>query len=275
MDETTRETQQNELAALRAIFMEDFKDVETRTAWNVKPDMSEFIITVRPTEDGIKDSVSVGLRVRLPKTYPRTAPQIQLVDRLGLSDSQVESAQKMIKDQVASLVGGEMIYELAVLLSDFITANNSAAVAAKPSFYQQMVDRERAGRRADMEREEAYRKQEQALYAEEQQNLQRRIYEEIERKHQQFLSDQMKQQHLSDIADAVHSVAGRWAEGIQLLQFDSAIYLNPKQQQQQLMNQQGHIRYSDFAGHGSLSNKDGCFTTVALEESTISDPLCS
>ncbi|KAJ1641565.1 eukaryotic translation initiation factor 2-alpha kinase, partial [Coemansia asiatica] len=103
----------NELAALRAIFMEDFKDVETRTAWNVKPDMPEFIITVRPTEDGIKDSVSVGLRVRLPKTYPRTAPQIQLVDRLGLSDSQVESAQKMIKDQVASLVGGEMIYELA------------------------------------------------------------------------------------------------------------------------------------------------------------------
>ncbi|KAJ1641569.1 eukaryotic translation initiation factor 2-alpha kinase, partial [Coemansia asiatica] len=104
----------NELAALRAIFMEDFKDIETRTAWNVKPDMPEFIITVRPTEDEIKDSVSVGLRVRLPKTYPRTAPQIQLVDSLGLSDSQVESAQKMIKDQVASLVGGEMIYELAV-----------------------------------------------------------------------------------------------------------------------------------------------------------------
>ncbi|KAJ2597808.1 eukaryotic translation initiation factor 2-alpha kinase [Coemansia sp. RSA 1722] len=279
MDETTKETQQNELAALRAIFMDDFKDVETRTAWNVKPEMPEFVITVRPTEDEIKDSVSVGLRVRLPKTYPRTAPQTQLVDGMGLSDVQIEDAQKMIKGQIAGLVGGEMIYELAVSLSDFITVNNSAAVAARPSFYQQMVDRERAGRRADMEREEAFRKQEQALYAEEQEDLQRRIYEELERKHQQLLSDQQKQQHLSDIADAVHSVAGRWAEGIQLLQFDNAIYLNPQQQQQQQqqqLNQQTHDQQTDHARSGPLgTSRDGCFTTVALEDSTIVDPLCA
>ncbi|KAJ1840102.1 eukaryotic translation initiation factor 2-alpha kinase, partial [Coemansia sp. RSA 486] len=231
----------------------------------------------RPTEDEIKDSVSVGLRVRLPKTYPRTAPQTQLVDGIGLSDVQIDDAQKMIKGQIAGLVGGEMIYELAVSLSDFITVNNSAAVAARPSFYQQMVDRERAGRRADMEREEAFRKQEQALYAEEQEDLQRRIYEELERKHQQLLSDQQKQQHLSDIADAVHSVAGRWAEGIQLLQFDNAIYLNPQQQQQQQqLNQQTHDQQTDHARSGPLgTSRDGCFTTVALEDSTIADPLCA
>ncbi|KAI7831059.1 hypothetical protein BX661DRAFT_170235 [Kickxella alabastrina] len=254
MDETTQEIQQNELAALRAIFMEDFQDVETKTAWNVKPDMAEFVITVRPTEDVIKASVSVGLRVRLPRTYPRTAPQIQLSEGVGLSAAQVQGAQDMARQQAAALVGCEMVYELAVSLSDYITINNSAAQAARPSFHQQMVEREYADRRADLEREEEFKRHEQAMYAEEQEDLHRRIVEELERKHQQVVSDQQRQQqHLSDIADAVHSVAGRWAEGIQLLKFDSLIYVDPQQPMA----------------------RDGRFSTVALEESVVVDPLCT
>ncbi|KAJ2780654.1 eukaryotic translation initiation factor 2-alpha kinase [Coemansia interrupta] len=261
MDDTTREIQQNELAALRAIFMDDYRDVETKTAWNVKSDMPEFVITVQPTEDDLKGSVSIGLHVRLPKTYPRTVPQVQLVDGVGLSDAQIHGALEMSRRQAEALVGSEMIYELVISLGDYIAINNSAAQAARPSFYQQMVERENAGRQADIEREEEVRKREQAIYAQEQADLQMRIVEELERKQQRFMSDQMKQQHLSDIADAVHSVAGRWAEGIQLLKFDSAIYLDPQQQQQQQ--------------HGNQSGSEGSFTTVALEESSTVDSLCT
>ncbi|KAJ1727529.1 hypothetical protein LPJ61_004519, partial [Coemansia biformis] len=58
MDSEAKEIQQNELAALRAIFMDDFKDVVAKTAWNVKPDAPEFAIRVRPTDDELKDRVS-------------------------------------------------------------------------------------------------------------------------------------------------------------------------------------------------------------------------
>ncbi|KAJ2517559.1 eukaryotic translation initiation factor 2-alpha kinase [Coemansia sp. RSA 1939] len=252
MDEATREIQQNELAALRAIFMDDYRDVETKTVWNVKQHTAEFVVQIRPTDDDLKSSVSVGLHVKLPKTYPRTAPLISLEDPVGLSDTQVQDAAAVVRSQVSGLLGNEMVYELAVAVSEYITEHNSAAQAARPSFYQQMVDRERAGREAQIEREAVQRRQQQEAFAVEQEDLQRRIMEELERKQQQVLVDQQRQQHLSDIADAVNSVAGRWAEGIQLLKFDHTVYLDP-----QLMAQSGK------------------FTTVALEESSIADPLCA
>ncbi|KAJ1774112.1 eukaryotic translation initiation factor 2-alpha kinase [Coemansia sp. RSA 1843] len=252
MDEETKEIQQNEVSALKAIFMDDYRDIETKTVWNVKPNTAEFAVRIRASDDELKNSVSVGLHVKLPKTYPRTAPQISLENPTGLSDTQVQGAMKVIKQKIAELLGNEMIYELAICVSEFITENNSAAQAARPSFYQQMVDREKAGREAQMEREAAYHRQQQEEYAEEQADLQRRIFEELERKQQQVLVDQQRQQHMSDIADAVNSVAGRWAEGIQLLKFDTTIYLDP------------HVM-----------TRNGLFTTVALEESTVVDPLCS
>ncbi|KAJ1902536.1 eukaryotic translation initiation factor 2-alpha kinase, partial [Coemansia sp. IMI 209127] len=252
MDEETKEMQQNELAALRAIFMDDYRDVETKTAWNVKQSTAEFVLRVGTTDDEMKHSVSVGLHVKLPKTYPRAAPQITLEEATMLSEAQVQGATTVVKQKITELLGNEMIYEIAIAVSEYITENNSAAQASRPSFYQQMVDRERAGREAQMEREAAFRRRQQAEDAEEQATLQRRIYEELERKQQQVLVDQQRQQHMSDIADAVNSVAGRWAEGIQLLKFDTTIYLDP------------HV-----------TTRNGMFTTVALEESTVTDGLCS
>ncbi|KAJ2103478.1 eukaryotic translation initiation factor 2-alpha kinase [Coemansia sp. S100] len=251
MDNTTKEIQQNELAALQAIFMDDYREVETKTAWNVRQDTPEFVITIRPTDEELRDRVSLGLHIRLTKTYPRTVPQISIERGVGLSDAQAAGALAMAKQEASTLAGSEMIYELAILLGEYITANNSAAQAARPSFHQQMVERENAGRRADLEREAALRQRRQLAYAAEQEDLQRLIHEELEKKQQQVLSDRQRQKNLSDIADAVHSVAGRWAEGIQLLKFSSTIYLDPQMV------------------------RNGRFTTVALEESAVVDPLCS
>ncbi|KAJ2032675.1 eukaryotic translation initiation factor 2-alpha kinase [Coemansia sp. S610] len=231
--------------------IDDYRDVETKTAWNVRQDTPEFVIMIRPTDEELRDRVSLGLRVRLPKTYPHTVPQISLERGVGLSDAQVAGALDMAKREANTLAGSEMVYELAILLGEYISTNNSAAQAARPSFHQQMVERENAGRRADMEREAALRQRRQLAYAAEQEDLQRLIQEELQKKQQQALSDRQLQKNLSDIADAVHSVAGRWAEGIQLLKFSGTIYLDP-----QMM-------------------RNGRFTTVALEESAVVDPLCS
>ncbi|KAJ1869235.1 eukaryotic translation initiation factor 2-alpha kinase [Coemansia sp. RSA 990] len=258
MDETTKEIQQNELDALRAIFMDDFEDVKAKTAWNVKQDAPEFRICVRPVDEELKEHVWAGLHVRFSKTYPRTVPQLTVESGRGLSDAQISDAQMLVKQQAAAMAGGEMIYELTLLLSDFITQHNSAALAARPSFYQQMVERQQAGARAEREREQAEQRkmlmERQRMHQadmEEQADLQRRIHAELERKQQEIQSDAQRQQHLSDIADAVHNVAGRWAEGIQLLSFTKPICLDPQ------------------------TPRNGWFTTVALEESTLADALCT
>ncbi|KAJ2791630.1 eukaryotic translation initiation factor 2-alpha kinase, partial [Coemansia guatemalensis] len=251
MDEATKEIQQNELAALKAIFMDDFKDVVAKTAWNVRQAAPEFVIQVRPTDDELKGRVSVGLHVRLPMAYPRAAPQLTLENGHGLSEAQQHSALAMLKQQAETLIGGEMVYELAILLSEYITTTNSAAQVARPSFHQQMVEREQAGRQAIMEREAELRRLKQQAYVEEQEELQRRIRAEVARKQQQLLSDEQRQRHLNDVTDAVHSVAGKWAEGIQLLKFEKPILLDPQMA------------------------RDGWFTTVALEESSIGDSLCT
>ncbi|KAJ1946542.1 eukaryotic translation initiation factor 2-alpha kinase, partial [Linderina macrospora] len=251
MDATTKEIQDNELAALRAIFMDDYKDVKAKTAWKVKQDAPEFILTVRPTDEALQAQVSVGLRIRLTKMYPQTAPQITLESPVGLSDTQVQQALSELKREALKLHGTEMIYELAILLGDFLTNNNSAAQAAQPSFHAQMVKREEAGRQADMERIAEQHRKQMAADAKERQELERRIRQELERKQQQVLTDQKREKQLNDIADAVHNVAGRWAEGIQLLTFKRQILLDPQQP------------------------RSGKFQTVALEESTVVDPLCA
>ncbi|KAJ2688353.1 eukaryotic translation initiation factor 2-alpha kinase, partial [Coemansia spiralis] len=251
--DNTRETQQNEIAVLQAIFADDYRDVVARTAWNVKQSAPEFVIRVRPTDGDLKDRVSVGLHVRLPRAYPRAAPQLTLEDGRGLSDTQLAAALAMVRQQADALVGNEMVYELAVALGEHLTAHNSAAQAEQPSFHQQMVDRERAGREADRERAAEQRRVQQRADAEEKQALQTRIRAELERKQQQQAqSDEQHRHHLGAVAEAVHSVAGRWAEGIQLLQFAQPLALDP---------QTAHC---------------GFFSTVALEEADgSSDSLCT
>ncbi|KAJ2769699.1 eukaryotic translation initiation factor 2-alpha kinase, partial [Coemansia nantahalensis] len=253
MDGNTGELQRNEVAVLQAIFADDYRDVVARTAWNVKQAAPEFAIRVSPTNSELRDRVSVELHVRLPRAYPRVAPQLALEDGRGLSDAQLAAAQAMVRQQAEALVGSEMVYELAVALGEHLTAHNSAAQAAQPSFHQQMVDRERAGREADQERAAEQRREQQRADAEEQQALQTRIRAELERKQQQQAqSDEQHRRHLGAVAEAVHSVAGRWAEGIQLLRFARPVVLDPQ------------------AAHR------GWFSTVALEEADgSSDPLCT
>ncbi|KAJ2239226.1 eukaryotic translation initiation factor 2-alpha kinase, partial [Coemansia sp. RSA 454] len=134
---------------------------------------------------------------------------------------------------------------------DFVTQHNSAAQAARPSFYEQMVERQQAGAQAVREREHAEWQRMQQADMKEQADLQQRIRAELERKQHELHSDAQRQQHLSEIADAVHSVAGRWAEAIQLLAFDKPIFMDPQ------------------------SPRNGWFTTVAIEESSLADALCT
>ncbi|KAJ2778926.1 eukaryotic translation initiation factor 2-alpha kinase, partial [Coemansia javaensis] len=264
MDEATREIQQNELSALRAIFMEDYRDVVAKTAWKVKQEAPEFVIRVRPTDEALGERVWAGLHVRLPRAYPRAAAQATVEEAHGLSEAQAHEAGQLVRRRAEELAGGEAVYELAIALGEYMSANNSAAQAAQPSFHQQMVDRERAGQ--ERERERAVEAAARRLRADQEEllELQARIGEELRRKSQARSDDR---RHAAELDEAVHSVAGRWAEGIQLLRFDEPVELDPP---------------ADSGGGSGVSGGGGGgggggarFSTVALEEADVADGLCT
>ncbi|KAJ2159991.1 eukaryotic translation initiation factor 2-alpha kinase [Coemansia sp. RSA 552] len=228
--------------------MEDFRLVEAKTAWNVQAWAAEFTIRVQATDADLQGRVSVGLHVRFPKTYPRVAPVLSVEDAVGLSAAQSAMALGAAQRAATELLGGEMVYELVISVAEQITKDNSAAVAAKPSFHAQMEERRREESVAIEERAMAERRMREAAAAEEQMALQRRIREELARKQQEAQSVEEQRRHLGEVSAAVQSVAGRWAAGIRLLRFDQAVELVP-------------------AG--------ARFHTVALEESAERDELCA
>lgn len=63
--------------------------------------------------------------VRLPKTYPKLAPQLIIDSASGLSTAQLETLKDLLVSTSKSLLGSEMIYELATTASTFITENNT------------------------------------------------------------------------------------------------------------------------------------------------------
>lgn len=62
---------------------------------------------------------------RLPKTYPKIAPQMVIDKQQGLSAAQIEALQACLRDATKLLMGTEMVYELVTTASAFITENNT------------------------------------------------------------------------------------------------------------------------------------------------------
>jgi len=117
--------QDAELEAVRAIFMDDFAEKETPTVWKSVNAVQEFTLRIYPEEDDIKSSVNAVLHFKLPKTYPKLAPQLIIDTSQGISPVQLDALKDLLATTTKSLLGSEMIYELATTASTFITENNT------------------------------------------------------------------------------------------------------------------------------------------------------
>ncbi len=69
--------------------------------------------------DGGED-VSLQLSVRLPATYPKTLPHLLLSFSDNINQKTQSEAQNLIHTKPKSLIGTEMIFEIATLLQDIL-----------------------------------------------------------------------------------------------------------------------------------------------------------
>jgi eukaryotic translation initiation factor 2-alpha kinase 4 len=108
------EAQREECEVLQAIYMEDYEEVETRSAWSKTTDRS-FKLTLRSLSD---HNSFVVLSVRMTATYPKTAP---ILDVSGLANYHERTQQRIrniLNLRPKQLLGEVMIHSIASEIQD-------------------------------------------------------------------------------------------------------------------------------------------------------------
>jgi translation initiation factor 2-alpha kinase 4 len=109
------------------------------------------------------------LLVELPATYPKTIPNLSPGNLDGFRDGARSRIQEIIRNKPKSLLGSEMIYELAVSIQDVLEDVAQAQAQDKdlPSLEEERMEQEAAAlQRADLEKQEMLRKQQAAAVEE-------------------------------------------------------------------------------------------------------------
>jgi hypothetical protein len=80
---------------------------------------------------------------RFYKNYPNVAPELKLENPRGISGVLVQKIHQELIKKANDLCGSEMIYELATLVQERITLEETSAELGlnQMSFYDQMVNR--------------------------------------------------------------------------------------------------------------------------------------
>lgn len=174
------ETQNDEIEVLRSIFMEDFEDVETKTAWSKTAERA-FKIRLRAATD---TSLFVLLSATFLATYPKTAPRLVLDDSDDLKPLYLVKMRKVLADKSRAMLGEVMIYEITSTLQEILedAAADKRSDNALPSLEAERAGREAAATVEALKKEEAIVKREQREKDEENRMLQRLLDEELRRR---------------------------------------------------------------------------------------------
>lgn len=157
------EIQHDEIEALRSIYMDDFVEEEAKTgAWKKAADRAFQINLRSPT--GEEQKIALTLAVSLPPTYPKTLPRLTL--RFGdyVRQKEQKQAQEVISGMPKSLLGSEMIFEIATSLQEVLD-DNATSLKVVPTLDEERAAREVVARLQVQHDEEE--KRQQAIKAEE------------------------------------------------------------------------------------------------------------
>ncbi|XP_028409017.1 eIF-2-alpha kinase GCN2-like [Dendronephthya gigantea] len=191
MGDSLKERQENEVEVLRAIFMDDFRDLNEGNK-DISPHIS---LRLQPCESmgENKSYVSLDLDVKYREEYPNRCPVLKLENAKGLSNDKVLELEKEIQCMAASLVGEVMILELAQHVQSFLHKNN---VPPPLSFYEEMMAKKKRDneeqKASEMEKKEKERQAKVIQVEEEEQQ----IREEMMRRDEALKN--LKRQSLKD-----------------------------------------------------------------------------
>ncbi|BFZ58066.1 eukaryotic translation initiation factor 2-alpha kinase [Savitreella phatthalungensis] len=136
------EVQHNEIAALQSIFAHEFRILASSTvAWSKRPD-PVFEIDISSSDDGAaaaRNAPRVTLHVKLPKTYPKSAPELDIHGAKNVTSDRVAILLALARSQCRLQLGSEMLYDVVMAVKDELT--NIARRIEVPSLEQERAQR--------------------------------------------------------------------------------------------------------------------------------------
>lgn len=111
----------------------------------------------------VSDDLGCTLNVTMTTTYPKTVPELKIVNPKGLRPHELEKLNNTLSTLPKTLVGQEMIHEIATAiqdnLGDIVQMRKTSAVM--PTFHDQRLKEEEAKREQERKREEEARLQQE------------------------------------------------------------------------------------------------------------------
>jgi translation initiation factor 2-alpha kinase 4 len=144
------EVQAEEIDVLQAIYMDDYEEVEIKTAWSKSSDRA-FKLTLKAFSD---ESTFVLLSAQLTATYPKSAPVLQIE---GLDKLQAQAKKRIsniVKTRPAEMVGEVMIHAIA---SDIQDALEDAVQAREQGVLPSLEDERMNQRKPKRMKQREYR----------------------------------------------------------------------------------------------------------------------
>ncbi|KAI8080591.1 kinase-like domain-containing protein [Thamnidium elegans] len=200
--EELKQVQENEIEALKAIFMEDYHPVVNKTAWKVSHPDPEFILHLCPL--GVEETeahATVDLQVRFPKSYPNKPPELHLINARGLSANVLHQLTSSLQQTAKLLQGQEMMWDLSDHVRAFLANHNAPPSAvSKLTLHEQMVIRNQQDLKVEREREleelDRKRKEREAELRVQSDMMNEKIQRDLERKREHARVARQQRQEL-------------------------------------------------------------------------------
>ncbi|KAL1623929.1 eukaryotic translation initiation factor 2-alpha kinase [Neofusicoccum ribis] len=175
--------QEDEIEALKAIYMDDYEEVETKGAWSKTSDRA-FKLSLKASSN---PEINALLSVRFTATYPKTIPLLALESTHGLRTKSKKEIENLIQTRPKELLGEVMIFEVATQIQEILedAVADRQEDEAVPSLEEERAVHEAAAEELARKQEEEKMKQREEDEAEQQRILKEMVDLELSRRKEQ------------------------------------------------------------------------------------------
>ncbi|KAF2678985.1 kinase-like protein [Lentithecium fluviatile CBS 122367] len=172
--------QEDEREVLKAIFMDDYEEVEAKGAWSKTTDR---VLRLKLRSFSSND-INCTLCAKITASYPKSLPTLTLENTGKLRQKTLQRLQALIKNRPKELVGEVMLHDIAASIQDIL--EDEIAVRESDGTFENLeaeraVQEVAAAELAKQHEEEMQKKREEEK-AEEERVLQQMVSDEMRRK---------------------------------------------------------------------------------------------
>lgn len=173
------EVQAEEVEVLKAIYMEDFEEIETKSAWSKTSDV-RFKLKLRAFSDA---ESYVVLAVQLTATYPKSAPVLDISPLKAFHERTQKRINNVLRNRPRQMLGEVMVHAIASEIQDALEdAVQAKQTGTLPSLEEERASAEEVAFALAKEAEEAEARRNLEAQQEEDRVLKQMVDEEVTRR---------------------------------------------------------------------------------------------